>query len=999
MTSPAQAQSRLSPDLLDTLAGTDAPSGLAHLQAAGLDTAAGADALTGAALAQAEAAPARATRWLALAAHLAAQLDDHRSLQAQIAYAQARISLREGDLEGAARLIRQAQEIWREEGAGPALARSFLGLTQIYTLQGRYAEAEEAVQSAIDGLPPGSPQQAQARINLANLLGRQARHREALAAYDSAQEIYSDHLAQAQEQTEQAQIQAALARLAVNRANALMALDQPEQAERALQDAARHFAEAGDTLNRGRTFTNLGTLYVRTGRYSQALTALDAAAGLLLDETAPVAAQSERLLSGSKQADVLFLERANAYVALNLLAEAVQEIEQAIGLFQATGQPYELGQSHYSLGLLHLRRGEERPAQAALEQAASHFTALANGYWQNRVALTQTALAFQQGRADAAHSQLVALLEQSDQAGGASSAWDRGLGIEARLLLSRVALARNDSDGAMEAAGQAAALLGLKDAAQGDSLALPHLHLQWEHLSGCIALAAGEPAQAIQHFQVAIRMLENQRVSLPLEEFKSAYLEDKQELYSDLIFSLLAADEQPTEATIARVFAIGEQARARSLLERLSAAGEGGESQDDDRTAHARQLRGELHWLYNQMLDGQAGDDAQAAARRREIQARETALQRVEWKRTALLRQAEAVDLAALQAALAPDQQAVVFWSGRSTLGAGSVPGGTGDGGEVMAFVIDRARVRLIRHLASPDRVDALAAELRFQLGRVELGWAYVQRHGERLMAGVRRVLGELYAALFAPLAPALDCGRLLLVPHGPLHQIPLHALWDGGGYLLQRFECSYAPSGSLAVHRRRLDGHGEGADRRPFSSWAGLALTDEAIPAARQEVERAAQRFDRSRLFLDERADRAGLEEAAGADVLHLATHGLFRPDNPFFSALKLADGWIDVREIYRLPLAARLVVLSACESGVGRVRGGDEVIGLARGFLGAGAHSLLVSLWNVHDESAAALMDGFYDALQQGGTPAAALRSAQERALLAGHHPYFWAPFLVIG
>ena len=92
---------------------------------------------------------------------------------------------------------------------------------------------------------------------------------------------------------------------------------------------------------------------------------------------------------------------------------------------------------------------------------------------------------------------------------------------------------------------------------------------------------------------------------------------------------------------------------------------------------------------------------------------------------------------------------------------------------------------------------------------------------------------------------------------------------------------------------------------------------------------------------------------------MLHIATHGLFRPDNPFFSALKLADGWIDVRQIYRLPLQARLVVLSACESGAVQIQGSDEVIGLARGFLGAGAETLVTSLWNVHDASAAALMD----------------------------------------
>ena len=92
--------------------------------------------------------------------------------------------------------------------------------------------------------------------------------------------------------------------------------------------------------------------------------------------------------------------------------------------------------------------------------------------------------------------------------------------------------------------------------------------------------------------------------------------------------------------------------------------------------------------------------------------------------------------------------------------------------------------------------------------------------------------------------------------------------------------------------------------------------------------------------------------------------------------------------------------MVLSACESGAQQVQGGDEAIGLARGFLGAGAEQLVVSLWNVHDASAAQLMDAFYAGLANGaGQPAAALRHAQRRAASAGQHPYFWAPFVAIG
>jgi CHAT domain-containing protein len=191
---------------------------------------------------------------------------------------------------------------------------------------------------------------------------------------------------------------------------------------------------------------------------------------------------------------------------------------------------------------------------------------------------------------------------------------------------------------------------------------------------------------------------------------------------------------------------------------------------------------------------------------------------------------------------------------------------------------------------------------------------------------------------------------------------------------------------------------------------FAGFAPHDDQIPQAQAEIDLAARYFAEAKLFHNETATVANLWQAAGdSDVLHLATHGLFRPDNSFFSAIKLADGWVDVREIYRLRVAAQLVVLSACESGVGDVRGGDEIVGLARGFLAAGAEHLIASLWNVHDSSAARFMDNLYEHLQRGSVrprdyqcshgPAAALRAAQTQALHAGEHPYFWAPFFAIG
>jgi CHAT domain-containing protein len=146
--------------------------------------------------------------------------------------------------------------------------------------------------------------------------------------------------------------------------------------------------------------------------------------------------------------------------------------------------------------------------------------------------------------------------------------------------------------------------------------------------------------------------------------------------------------------------------------------------------------------------------------------------------------------------------------------------------------------------------------------------------------------------------------------------------------------------------------------------------------------------------------ATLAALRDAApAADVVHLACHAQFRADSPYFSALHLADGELSLRDAAALPLVASLVTLSACETGLSRAAPGDELIGLVRGFLLAGAPNVLATLWTVDDASTAALMEDFYAGLCAGARPAAALRAAQSASASAGRHPFYWAAFALYG
>jgi CHAT domain-containing protein len=178
------------------------------------------------------------------------------------------------------------------------------------------------------------------------------------------------------------------------------------------------------------------------------------------------------------------------------------------------------------------------------------------------------------------------------------------------------------------------------------------------------------------------------------------------------------------------------------------------------------------------------------------------------------------------------------------------------------------------------------------------------------------------------------------------------------------------------------------------------MSVTDPLIPAVEEEARAVAVYLPGAEVLSDEQATSDALRSASsGCSTLHLACHGLFRADNPMFSSLKLHDGWLTAAEVMRLDLVGALVTLSACESGRSEVFAGDEPIGLTRAFLGVGASTLVVSLWLVQDEATASLMEKYYERLRGSAGPAEALRAAQLAIKDEYSHPYYWAPFVLVG
>jgi CHAT domain-containing protein len=245
---------------------------------------------------------------------------------------------------------------------------------------------------------------------------------------------------------------------------------------------------------------------------------------------------------------------------------------------------------------------------------------------------------------------------------------------------------------------------------------------------------------------------------------------------------------------------------------------------------------------------------------------------------------------------------------------------------------------------------------------------------------------------------------RIIIVPHGILHTAPIHALRrPDGTYLAERFIIQYAPSAAVALRtRERWNARqAEGAvlvaaTRTPYSSLPDL-------DAAAGEVEAVSEAIAGAQVLKGmETVRRHVLRLKGNTNILHLACHGEFDLDDPLLSRVYLADGPLYGYELQRLACRPRLVVLSACETGVQRRAAGDETFGLVRAFLSCGAEAVVASLWKVADESTAILMRTLYRELGEKPDDAAgALRTAQ-RALLSSPeyaHPFRWAPYIMIG
>lgn len=516
--------------------------------------------------------------------------------------------------------------------------------------------------------------------------------------------------------------------------------------------------------------------------------------------------------------------------------------------------------------------------------------------------------------------------------------------------------------------------------------------LQWRCLWQLARLAqqASDLSAALNFYQRAMAGIERQSARIKVEEYRSGFIDNKTDIYEEAVLLLLQMKREPEALQFA------ERAKSRSFAD-LLASGNIDWQAGADRELLARQnrLQDQISFAQGKISAVQQKTSLDESDRFA-INALQDSLARLQTAYVNLLAEIktarpELADLVNVEPlpvtelqALLPDSVALVeYFFAKNFL---------------VTWVADRRHVRAV----TTPQEHANLGDLILQFRKAIAKRASVEDFGRRL-----------YDHLIAPIAPMVQsAGQLVIVPHGVLHYLPFAALQKPDStYLIDDHALALAPSATVLGFCYRK-GTAILQEAREDSRILALGNPDVGnprydLPFAEKEIESLQFTFGDIESYTRRDATEKSLTAGASrANLLHLSCHGVYDERNPLFSALLLAPdssdntGRLEAHEIFRLKLNTYLVMLSACETGLAKVTGGDEVIGLSRSFIFAGTPALIASLWTVDDLATAITVKRFYRYLKAGASKAEALREAQ-RFVRDYHnrHPAYWASFGLTG
>ncbi len=731
-------------------------------------------------------------------------------------------------------------------------------------------------------------------------------------------------------------------------ANTYAALNDFRSAEKFFQAALKSARSTGKLVTEAEIEASIGNLELSRGRYAAALKFFE------------LSRQKFDLLKMPHKSAVADLEIAETYSELNLVDEAMELLDRIVGKLSKLKMQSEEARARLVMGKTAVRQKRIPFARKQLERAATLYEREKNSTRKAVVTIHRGLLELGLGNLDAAKRFAVK-----------ADAVFKKTGNERERLMSFWIIGDVISKTGKVERGLADLRRTLSDALRFEQKQVALLCL---NSIGSAHAKTGRHREAEKSFKQAVAITESSREPLPGEEFRIAFLDGKLEPFNQL--AKIALAENRTEDALSCV----ERGRSRSLLETIGSGITTAKSAKRY-SVEALRLREELNWYYSRL-----GSDERSVKVQSEITRRERRLSDLLRREQSLdergskskVRRSDDFDIALVRKALGPDRALVEY---------------VNFGGKLSAFVLTSDDLRFAEDLSDDKAIAEELERLRFQFGSLRYGRRSMSAFAGQLKNRADASLSRLREMLIAPIEPLIADRDLVIVPSTSVHYVPFSALFDGSAYLVQSRRISMAPSASIWQTMRSRA-------RSQFKSTLLVGFADEAAPEVENEVRAISEIVQGPRLFVGKDATFANFLENAGRhDLIHIACHGSFRADNPLYSNLRLADGLINVRDISSQKFKAGLVVLSACETGVNRLFPGEEIIGLARGFLSSGVKSLVLSLWTVNDEATKRFMMGFYSFLQRGNSVEASLRHAQISFIAENEHPYYWSPFFAIG
>jgi tetratricopeptide (TPR) repeat protein len=781
------------------------------------------------------------------------------------------------------------------------------------------------------------------------------------------------------------------------------------------QEARSIFAEQGEFLRAAWIDNNLAFVHVRLGQYSEALHLYYQA---LENYQRHPTLRNWEALSTSNLAECL--------LHLNRASEALRLAEQAVSIYRTLDETPLFTDALVGLARSQIACGKVPAALETLKDAYERLQSIGATASCGLVLLTQAESFLLLGQTNTALTTIEEARISFQDSG--MKAWL----TEANLLTARIYEASGDF--------AQAELLARQVCEEARQVELPWLEFGAEVLLGRLAQSQEDIAQAEKHYQTALRLLEGLMTWLVRDQ-RSDFLADKEAIFNALIrFALLRSD---TNAALDLL----ERLRSQVLREHLTRSSEIRLRTNDPDEARfleeLQQLRQEhqrytaqiaaleMHRQQTPQLSHQRAyrgttppnpttspaqqllqhlQEQQLHCEHRINQLLERAVLHRESHRFALLPKPGATH----QGASAPERTLVERLSGLLPAGYALLEYYFQEN-DLLIFTLQAGQ----QH-AEVARIPGVVPRLTQEL--LPLFRANIDMAGQLLLTqpdqpGLHALLEttiqdwghQLYQILLQPVEKHLrPDDHLLIVPYGPLHLLPFHALQSEQDYLITHHSLSYLPAASMFL----LQSTPQDAEKPKQQGKQSALVLGHSYGGNLKHILPEAQEIATllgTQAYLEEQATIARLQQTGGTcAIIHLAAHGKNREDAPDFSFLQLADGQLSVVDVFNLELSAELVTLSGCETGLVVIGGGDELLGLGRGFLYAGARSLLISLWNVEDESTAELMRYFYQGLLAGQSRAAALCQAQRTILEQARsgkrphswaHPYFWAPFRLLG